>query len=110
MKKLVEGWDQEGPGGSPVVRYGDLLYFHVCTWRNGCVVPQAAFFINMRDGSVQACWEDKDDMWLSSKGDSHKVPEGYCNPDRYYDAARQVYDMEIMYQNRNNAKPDEANK
>lgn len=86
LKLLMSGWGAAKYSPSLVGRFNDVVAFSSCKLEQGnCVDRMAEIYINMKDGSVQACWEDETgDAWLrSDSGPSQSLIKGYCNPDNF---------------------------
>jgi len=81
LKQLADGWGKK-TYLTLVAKMGPVLAFQICTAieHGDCGTNLAITFINMNDGSVHVCWEDKEgDTWLSSEGQPQPKPSGYCN-------------------------------
>jgi hypothetical protein len=82
-KQLVTGWGKGDPVTTEITRVEDNLVFAACKPNDQCY-HQVIVFISMRNGTVEACWQDasssnaRSDFWLSPQGTPRKLPAGYC--------------------------------
>ena len=81
-QQLITGWGVGSPAVTAITRVDDNIVFGACKPKDSCY-HQVIMFMSLTDGSVEACWQDANgtsvsDVWLSSTGDTHKLPNGYC--------------------------------
>lgn len=89
-------------GVGVIYRVDDNMAFGaICTRGKGCSGEFTLIFINLQDGSVQACWQDVNDYWLSPGGAPRRLREGYCS---WNGKASNVNQLSKMFREQNSNK------
>lgn len=86
----ITGWGEGHPSVTLIKTVNENICFSLgCSFKNDCF-NVALVYISMKNGDVHVCWHDREDLWLSPKGDVRKLPEGHCRA-RYLREIPEIY-------------------